>query len=148
MSRVNGTRLMIVTSAVAMGLLFTQARPAHAGESSSRGQVTASPTVESVTDTLAFIRWTTENPGGTILHYAVVHYGKDPNHLDLTAESPNRINQARSEMVFRVRMYDLEPGTKYYYKVSSRQADGISDPAASAVNQFTTRPAKRVTAEQ
>jgi phosphodiesterase/alkaline phosphatase D-like protein len=77
-----------------------------------------------------------------------VHYGKDPNHLDLTAESPTRINQAHREMVFRVRMYDLEPGTTYYYKVSSRQADGIFDPATSAVNQVTTRPANRVSAEK
>lgn len=148
MIRVNGARLMIATSALAMGLLFIHARPAHAGEGSSRGQVNASPTVEAVTDTLAFIRWTTENPGGTILHYAVVHYGKDPNHLDLTAESPTRINQAHREMVFRVRMHDLEPGTTYYYKVSSRQADGISDPAASAVNQFTTRTVNRASAEK
>jgi hypothetical protein len=46
-------------------------------------------------------------------------------------------------------MYDLQPGTTYYYKVGSRQADGASDPATSAVNQFTTAPTKptnRITA--
>ena len=111
-------------------------------------QVTARPEVESISDTLAFITWTTQNPGGTILHYAVVHYGKDPNHLDLTAESPTRINQGHSEMVFRVRVPDLQPATTYYYKVSSRQADGISDPATSAVNQFTTRPPNRTSAQK
>jgi len=51
-------------------------------------------------------------------------------------------------MVFRVRMGDLQPATTYYYKVSSRQADGISDSATSAVNQFTTRPANRMSAEK
>jgi hypothetical protein len=51
-------------------------------------------------------------------------------------------------MVFRVRMGDLEPGTTYYYKVSSRQADGILDPATSAVNQFTTRPANGMSASK
>jgi hypothetical protein len=51
-------------------------------------------------------------------------------------------------MVFRVRMNKLQPGTTYYYKVSSMQANGISDPAMSAVSQFTTRAANSVTAGQ
>jgi phosphodiesterase/alkaline phosphatase D-like protein len=148
MIRVNGSRLTLAISAMAMGLLFVQPRPARAGEVSSAGQVNATPVVESITDTLAFIVWTTQNPGGTILHHAIVHYGKDPNHLDLTAESPTRINPGHSEMVFRVRMHDLEPETKYYYKVSSEQANGISDRATSAVNQFTTLPINRVSAKR
>src|SRR5258707_8680631 len=82
--------LLIAISAMAMGQSFVQ--PASAGDSSRSGKVTASPTVESVSDTLAFISWSTQNPGGTALHYAVVRYGKDPNNLDLTAESPTRIN--------------------------------------------------------
>src|SRR6202051_4529901 len=133
MISINASRLTLAIISMAAGLLFVQPRLARAGEGSSPAQANATPAVESVTDTLAFIRWTTPNPGGTILHYAVVHFGKDPNHLDLTAQSPTRINQSHSEMVFRVRMGDLEPGTTYYYKVSSRQADGILDPAASAV---------------
>lgn len=149
MIRANGSHLTLAISAMAigfMGLLFVQPRPARADEGSRRGQVNATPTVESITDTLAFIRWTTQNPGGTNLHYAVVHYGKDPNHLDLTAESPTRINPARSEMVFRVRMDDLTPNTKYYYKVCSRQANNVSDPVTSTVNQFTTRPSNWMSA--
>ena len=106
----------------------------------------ASPTTESVSDTLAFIRWTTPNPGGTILHYAIVRFGTDPNHLEFTAKSPTRINPGRSEMVFRVRIQDLQPGTTYYYKVCSEQATGISDPAMSSVNQFSTRPANSMSA--
>jgi len=148
LTRVNGSRLTIAISVMAMGLLFVQPRLACARQSSSSTEVNASPMVESVSDTLAFISWTTRNPEGTILHYAVVHYGKDPNHLDLTAESPTRINPSHKEMVFRVRMGYLQPGTTYYYKVSSRQADGVSDPATSAVNQFTTRPANRISAEK
>jgi hypothetical protein len=148
MIRANGSGLTLAISAMAMGLFFVQPRPALAGEGSIPGQVKASPMIESMSDTLAFIRWTTQNPGGTILHYAVVHYGKDPNHLDLTAQSPTRINPAHGEMVFRVRVGDLRPGTTYYYKVSSKQADGISDPATSAVNQFTTLPTNRVSAKK
>jgi hypothetical protein len=51
-------------------------------------------------------------------------------------------------MIFRVRIQDLEPGTTYYYNVSSEQATGISDPATSGVNQFTTRPANWMNAKK
>ena len=148
MIRINGSRLMLAISAMALGLLFVQPRLAWAIEGSNPSKDNATPMIESITDTLAFISWTTHNPGGTILHYAIVHYGKDPNHLDLTVESPTRINPGHSEMVFRVRMHDLEPDTTYYYKVCSRQADGISDPATSIVNQLTTRPTNRVSAKK
>jgi hypothetical protein len=133
---------------MAMGLLFLQPRLACARDGFSPAVVDVSPIVESVADTVAFIRWTTHNPGGTILHYAIVRYGKDPDHLDLTAVSPTRINPGHGEMVFRVRMDNLEAKTTYYYKVCSRQVDGISDPATSAVNQFTTRPTNRMSAEK
>jgi phosphodiesterase/alkaline phosphatase D-like protein len=148
MISINASRLTLAIVSMAAGLLFVQPRLARAGEGSSPAQANATPAVESVTDTLAFISWTTPNPGGTVLHYAVVHYGKDPNHLEFTAESPTRINPSHSEMVFRVRMNDLEPGTTYYYKVSSKQANGISDLATSAVNQFTTRPTNEMSAKK
>jgi hypothetical protein len=141
-------RLAIAINVMAMGLLFVQPRLACARQVSSPGPVSASPMVESVSDTLAFIRWTTPNPGGTILHYAIVRYGKDPNHLDLRAESPTRINPSHGEMVFRVRMKDLEPGTTYYYKVLSQQANGSPDPATSTVNQFSTQPTNQLSAKQ
>ena len=141
-------RFTMAINVMAMGLLLLQPRSASARQDSSPGQVSASPMIESVSDTLAFIRWTTPNPGGTILHHAIVRYGKDPNHLDLTAESPTRINPGHPEMVFRVRMHALEPGTTYYYKVSSQQANGSSDPATSGVNQFTTRPTNSTSANK
>ena len=142
MTRANGFRLRIAISVTAMGLLFLQPRLARAREGSSPAQVNVSPTVESVADTFAFISWTTHSPGGTILHYAIVHYGKDPNHLDLTAVSPTRINLGHNDMVFRVRMDNLQPETRYYYKVSSTQADGTSDPVTSSVQQFSTQPTR------
>jgi phosphodiesterase/alkaline phosphatase D-like protein len=148
MTTAKAAGLTIAINVMAMGLLFVQPRLACARQGSSPSQVNASPTVESISDTLAFISWTTRNPGGTILHHAIVHYGKDPNHLDLTAESPTRINPGHSEMLFRVRMDGLQPETTYYYKVSSEQANGISDPATSSVNQFTTRPTNRMSAKR
>lgn len=148
MTRANGSRLTIAISVIAMGLSFLQPRLACAREDSSPAQVEVSPMVESVADTFAFISWTTRNPGGTILHYAIVHYGKDPNHLDLKAVSPTRINPGHSDMVFRVRMNDLQPETTYYYQVSSTQANGTADPVTSAVRQFNTRPTKQTSAEK
>jgi hypothetical protein len=145
---VNRLRLTIAISAMAMGLLFVQPRLACAGEGANPAKASATPVIESITDTLAFISWTTQNPGGTILHYAIVHYGKDPKHLDLVAQSPTRINQGHNEMVFRVRVGDLQPATTYYYKVSSMQADGDSDLVTSSVNTFTTRPANWLSAEK
>jgi phosphodiesterase/alkaline phosphatase D-like protein len=148
MSRMNRSVLTTAMSIFVLSLLSAQPPLACASDASVPGQVNVSPSVESVADTFAFIRWTTQNPGGTILHYAVVQYGTNPDHLDLTAQSPIRINPAHSEMVFRVRMNKLQPGTTYYYKVSSRQANGISDPATSAVSEFTTRAANSMTAGQ
>jgi len=140
--------LTIALVLIIMGSTLIQPRSAYASQNSSAAHDSASPTIESVTDTLAFISWTTPNPGGTILHYAVVRFGTDPNHLEFTAKSPTRINLYHSEMVFRVRIQDLDPGTTYYYKVSSEQANGISDPATSGVNQFTTRTANWMSAKK
>ena len=148
MTRAIGSRLTIAISVMAMGLLFLQPRLALAGERPSPTPVNVTPIVESVADTLAFISWTTHNPGGTILHYAIVHYGEDPNHLDLTAVSPTRINPGHNDMVFRVRMDNLQPATTYYYTVSSTQADGTSDTVTSAVQQFNTRPTNQTSAEK
>jgi phosphodiesterase/alkaline phosphatase D-like protein len=140
-------KLLMLTMTV-VGLLLIGSRSADARQNSAAAHDNASPTIESVGDTLAFISWTTPNPGGTILHYAIVRFGKDPNHLEFTAKSPTRINPGHSEMVFRVRIQDLDPGTTYYYKVSSEQANGISDPATSGVNQFTTRRADWMSAKK
>jgi phosphodiesterase/alkaline phosphatase D-like protein len=148
MTSAKAALVAITVNVMAVGLLFLQPRLAFARQGSSPGQVSASPTVESVSDTLAFISWTTPNPGGTILHYAIVRYGKDPKHLDLTAKSPTRINPSHSEMVFRVRMHDLEPETTYYYKVSSEQASGLPDPPTSAANRFTTQSANQMSAKK
>jgi hypothetical protein len=148
MISIDTSRPLLAIASIAMGLLFVQPRLARAGDSSSVIQANATPAVESVTERLAFIRWTTPNPGGTVLHYAVVHYGKDPNHLDSMAQSPIRINPSHGEMVFRVRMPYLEPGTTYYYKVSSEQANGKPDPATSGVNQFTTQPTNAISAKK
>jgi len=95
------------------------------------------PSVEVAKDFLTVIRWTTNNPGGSPVHYGVVHYGTDPKSLSQTAKSPMRLDPTHSSSVFRVRLYDLIPGKTYYYTVSSTESNGTDDRVRSAVKQFT-----------
>ena len=84
------------------------------------------------------IRWTTNNPGGSPVHYGIVRYGTDPKDLSQTAKSPIRLNPGHPSTIFRVRMDGLKPGTTYYYTVGSMEANGTDDGTKSAMKQFTT----------
>src|SRR3984893_377701 len=103
-----------------------------------RVEITAAPALELATDRLTIIRWTTNNPGGSDVHYGIVHYGTDPMDLSQTAKSPIRLNQGHPYTVFRVRMEGLKPRTTYYYRVTSEESNGTSDGVKSTVNKFTT----------
>src|SRR5216684_2614619 len=96
------------------------------------------PELESATENLTIIRWTSDNPGGSPEHFGVVHYGTDPKDLRQTAKSHIRLNQGHSYTVFRVRVEGLAPKTTYYYKVDSMAANGTSDEMSSPINSFTT----------
>src|ERR1700758_4679486 len=102
-------------------------------------RITQGPEMERVDPDFAIIRWTSNNPGGSPEHYGVVRYGTNPKELNLTAKSPIRLNPGHSYSVFRVRLDDLKPGTTYYYRVDSVEANGNGDGVKSPVNQFTTR---------
>jgi phosphodiesterase/alkaline phosphatase D-like protein len=101
-------------------------------------EIIKGPALEVAHDDLAIIRWTTNNPGGDDDHYAVAHYGTDPNDLSQTAKNHIRLNQSHPETIFRVRLQGLKPDTTYYYKVTSMGYDGVSDGVESSVNHFTT----------
>jgi phosphodiesterase/alkaline phosphatase D-like protein len=103
-----------------------------------RFQITKGPEVEMAKEFLTIIRWTSNNPGGSPEHYGVVQYGTDPKHLAQTAKSPIRLNPDHASTIFRVRLDDLKPGTTYYYRVGSMEANGTDDGTKSAVKQFTT----------
>ena len=112
-----------------------------------RVEITQGPELESARDGLAIIRWTTNNPGGTEVHFGVVHYGTAPEDLSQTAKSPIQINRGHAETRFRVRMPGLKPQTTYYYKVTSTESNGKSDGVESPVTQFTTpSPGERIMA--
>ncbi len=104
----------------------------------SRVRITKDPELESAKDGVAIIRWTSTNPGGTDEHLGVVHYGTTPKDLNQTAKSPNRLRRSDLEMIFRVRVPGLKPGTTYYYTVDTAQATGRSDGLKSPVKSFTT----------
>lgn len=101
-------------------------------------EVRQGPEIELNHEHLTIIRWTSNNPGGSPEHFAVVHYGTDPKKLDLTAKSHIRLNPSHDYTVFRVRMDDLPPKTTYYYTIDSEDSSGVSDGVKSSVNSFTT----------
>ena len=101
-------------------------------------RITQGPKIELAKEHLTIINWTTNNPGGSPLHYGIVHFGTDPNSLTETAKSPIRLNPDHTLTVFRVRLDDLKPRTTYYYTVDSMEASGKSDGVKSPVNHFTT----------
>lgn len=106
----------------------------------SHVQITEGPELEPThLSAEAIVRWTSNNPGGSDEHYAVLHYGTDPKHLDLTAKSHIRLNQQHWYTVFRVRAMGLQRHTTYYYKVDSQDAHGVSDGVDSPVKSFTTQ---------
>ena len=107
-------------------------------EKAASVHITKGPAIERADPDFAIIRWTSNNPGGSPEHYGVVHYGTDPRKLDLTAESPIRLNPTNSYTIFPVRMDGLKPATTYYYKVESTEANGQSDGVKSTIQHFTT----------
>ena len=107
-------------------------------KAASHVYITQGPAIESVTDELAIIRWTSNNPGGSDEHFGIVRYGTDPQHLSETAKSHIRLNQNHSYTVFRVRVDGLRPRSTYYYKVDSVQGNGRVDGVKSPLRHFTT----------
>jgi len=109
------------------------------GESASRAQIIQGPTLESLTDTSAIVRWTTNSVDGTTVRYGVVHFGVDPRDLHQVAKSQNRWNRGLPSMTYRVWVDNLEPGLTYYYRVEFTDANGANEGADTAVHQFTTQ---------
>ena len=133
--------LTTLAFAVLTGSLFLcsplSAQFIPSAKKSAHVRIIKGPEIEMARNDLTIIRWTSNNPGGSPEHFAVVHYGTDRN-LGQTAKSPIRLNQTHRYTVFRVRMADLKPRTTYYYKVDSMNADGTSDGVISSIKTFTT----------
>ena len=128
--------LAILAIAVLRGSLCAQVSPTT--PEAPQVRIIEGPKIELAREYLTIISWTTDNPGGSPMHYGIVHYGTDPHNLIETAKSPIRLNPDHSSTVFRVRLDNLKPQTTYYFTVDSMQANGKSDGVKSSVNQFTT----------
>jgi len=118
------------------GSLFAQESPTT--PKAARVQIIQGPEI-ALASWFTAIRWTTNNPGGSPVHYGIVHYGTDPKDLSQTAKNPIRLNPNHSETVFRVLLNNLKPRTTYYYTVDSVEANGKSDGVTSPVQSFTTQ---------
>lgn len=108
-----------------------------------RLRIVQGPELESCSDYVTIIRWTTNNPGGSPVHYGVVHYGIKPNELSQTAKSPIRLNPDHPSTIFRVRVGGLQAGVTYYYTVESEESNRTSDGVKSTTKRFTVNPQTR-----
>ena len=122
---------LLSSARVAAQVLPTARHAAHV-------RILEAPRLELAMEHLAIVRWSTDNPGGSDVHYGVIRYGIDPLHLDRTARSPIRLNRGHRRTTFRVRIDDIEPGTTYYYRVGCEESSGGSDGVPSATYEFTT----------
>ena len=129
--------LLAVSITILSGSLLAQESPIT--PRTERVQITEGPEVPLVGGYLTVIRWTVNNPGGLPVHYAVVHYGRDPKSLSQTAKNSIRLNPYHSSTVFRVNLYDLPPETTFYYTVESMDSSGKSDGVTSPIKTFTTK---------
>ena len=139
----------LAVAATLCGLLTPHADGAQLlppAKKAARIKIIKGPELESASDYLTIIRWTTNNPGGSDVHYGIVQYGTDPNDLSQTAKNPIRLNRSHSETVFRVRLQELKPRATYYYTVTSEESNGKNDGVKSTVNKFTV-PGQRIVAE-
>jgi phosphodiesterase/alkaline phosphatase D-like protein len=130
---------LVVAFACLTLLHFPAARVVAAASTHNVAQITAGPELESTNESMAIIRWTTTNPGGTDLHYGIVHYGTEAMNLSQVAKSPNRRNPSHPDMIFRVRIAGLNPQTTYYYTVESTGATGVNDGVSSPIRTFKTK---------
>ena len=138
---------LAIATTVASVLLssHTVAQALPPARKAERVEITKGPGLESATNHLTIIRWTTNNPGGSDVHYGIVHYGTDPRDLGQTSKNPIRLNQGHQYTTFRVRVEGLRPRTTYYYRVTSEESNGKSDGVKSTVNKFTTpSPGERI----
>jgi phosphodiesterase/alkaline phosphatase D-like protein len=146
----NGLLLTLAITITVGSLLAFQPAAAQVlppAKKADRVDITKGPELELATDHLTIIRWTTNNPGGSDVHYGIVHYGTDPNDLSQTAKNPIRLNQGHQYTTFRVRIEGLKLRTTYYYRVTSEESNGMSDGVKSTVGKFTTPgPGERIVA--
>jgi hypothetical protein len=99
------------------------------GDVTSNIQITRPPMLQMLSDTVAVVTWRTNSPSSSL-----VHYGTDANSLTQTAQAP------WGETFHTVTIQNLQPGTRYFFNVSSGEAEGTGTSTNSNTMNFTTRP--------
>src|SRR5260370_22014712 len=127
--------LLTLSIMVLSGSLLAQESPTT--PKAPRVQIIQGPEI-ALASWFTIIRWTTNNPGGSPVHYGIVYYGTDPRGLSETTKSPIRLNPGHASTVFRVRIDGLRPRTTYYYTLDSIEANGKGDGGRSAVKHVAT----------
>src|SRR5260370_8487070 len=94
--------LLIVAISLLSGSLLAQESPTT--PRAARVRIIQGPKVELATEHLTIISWTTNNPGGSPVHYGIVHYGTYPGGLTEPPKSPISLNPDHSSTVFPARI--------------------------------------------
>jgi hypothetical protein len=145
----NAIQAKLLTIVAASSLFFSNSMAAQANPygpktiappmaKAAHVEITQGPELEIARTNLAIITWTTNNPGGTDVHFGIVHFGMDPKNLNQTAKNPIHLNRYHPDTVFRVRVDGLSSQTTYYYTVESTEATGGNDGVKSDVKHFST----------
>jgi hypothetical protein len=108
------------------------AKKARARRDPAKGQ-----RIERADSYLTIVRWTTNNPGGSDVHYGIVNYGTDPHDLDTDGEIAHTAEPGSSRDDVPGPPGQARSGTTYYYTVTSEESGGRSDGVKSAVQQVT-----------
>lgn len=98
------------------------------GDSNAAVDIVSEPRIRGNGSGSATVTWTTNVPSS-----AIVHYGSDPNNLNMTAEAP------WGGTTHTVQMNNLQPGQWYYAQVESAQAQGSGTKILSPVVRFRAR---------
>jgi hypothetical protein len=131
--------LLIMATWILSGTMLAQESPTT--PMARHVRIIQGPRIELARESLTIVTWTTNNPGGSPVHYGVVHYGTDPSRLTETAKSPIRLDLDHASTVFRVRLDNLKARTTYYFRVESAQASGVGDRITSPLRHFSTSSA-------
>src|SRR5205807_4339050 len=104
MNRLHLTLAITTTVASVLSFQPAAAQVLPPAKKADRVEISKGPELESSTNYLTIIRWTTNNPGGSDVHYGIVHYGTDPKDLSQTAKNPIRLTHEQPHTIFRVRI--------------------------------------------
>jgi hypothetical protein len=128
----------VIVSIVLSAVSFARA-PADTVKKPRPIAIIQEPVVEATGETWAVIEWTTSTGGSSIIH-AGIH----KSSLRQLAQTPQALHRSElpsyqeQEYTHRVSMYNLKPGTTYYFRADSGLGRDAGTASRSGISQFTT----------